>query len=54
LTDIALKDREWVPAILFVPVAVEECEAFVVWRSIEQGLNVVDNLGREEGLAGAS
>ena len=53
LANVAAKDRERLPTVLFVPITVEECEAFV-WRGVGHFPNMVDNPGCEEGFASTS
>jgi len=53
LANVAAKDRERLPTVLFVPITVEEREAFV-WRGVGHFPNMVDDLGCEEGLASTS
>jgi hypothetical protein len=54
LANITLKDREWFPTFLFVPIAVEERKPLLAPGTFKPALNMVDNPGGKEGFASAS
>ena len=53
MSDIASEDRKSFPSFLLVPVAVEECKAFVVLLPTKARRDFVNDPGREMGLTGA-
>jgi len=44
LANIAAKNGEGFSAFLFVPVAVEECKALMIWRAVKQTPNMIGDV----------